>query len=56
MEAPAEELTAFCREQLARFKCPDSFEYGSLPRTATGKVQKFVLREREWVGRERRVN
>ena len=56
MEAPAEELTAFCREQLARFKCPDSFEYGSLPRTATGKVQKFVLREREWAGRERRVN
>jgi fatty-acyl-CoA synthase len=27
-----------------------------LPRTATGKVQKFVLREREWQGRERRVN
>jgi fatty-acyl-CoA synthase len=56
MEAPAEELTAFCREQLAGFKCPDAVEYGSLPRTATGKVQKFVLREREWAGRERRVN
>jgi fatty-acyl-CoA synthase len=55
-EAPAEELKAFCREQLAGFKCPDSVEYCSLPRTATGKVQKFVLREREWAGRERRVN
>jgi fatty-acyl-CoA synthase len=51
-----EELTAFCRAQLAGFKCSDSVEYGSLPRTATGKVQKFVLREREWAGRERRVN
>jgi len=56
MGATPAELAAFCREQLAGFKCPDSVEYGSLPRTATGKVQKFVLREREWVGRERRVN
>jgi fatty-acyl-CoA synthase len=56
MDASADELTAFCREQLAGFKCPDSVQYGSLPRTATGKVQKFVLREREWAGRERRVN
>jgi fatty-acyl-CoA synthase len=55
-EAPAGELAAFCREQLAAFKCPDSVEYCSLPRTATGKVQKFVLREREWAGRERRIN
>jgi fatty-acyl-CoA synthase len=55
-QAPAEELKALCREQLAGFKCPDSVEYCSLPRTATGKVQKFVLREREWAGRERRVN
>jgi fatty-acyl-CoA synthase len=56
MDAPAEELMAFCREQLAGFKCPGSVDYGELPRTATGKVQKFVLREREWQGRERRVN
>ena len=54
--ATAEELVAFCREQLAGFKCPDSVEFCSLPRTATGKVQKFVLREREWAGRERRIN
>jgi fatty-acyl-CoA synthase len=56
MEASPAELSAFCREQLAGFKCPDSIEYAELPRTATGKVQKFVLREREWAGRERRVN
>ena len=56
MDAEPGELTAFCRGQLAGFKCPDSVEYLELPRTATGKVQKFVLREREWEGRERRVN
>jgi fatty-acyl-CoA synthase len=55
-EVPAAELTAFCREHLAGFKCPASIEYGHLPRTATGKVQKFVLREREWAGRERNIN
>ena len=56
MDATPDELKAFCREQLAGFKCPDSVEYVELPRTATGKVQKFVLREREWEGRDRRVN
>jgi fatty-acyl-CoA synthase len=56
MDVPTGDLTAFCREHLAGFKCPDAVEYGTLPRTATGKVQKFVLREREWTGRERRVN
>jgi fatty-acyl-CoA synthase len=55
-DAPAAELIAFCREQLAGFKCPDSVEYCALPRTGTGKVQKYVLREREWAGRERRIN
>ena len=49
-------LIAFCREQLAHFKCPDSIEFGPLPKTSTGKVQKMVLREREWAGRDRRVN
>lgn len=42
-------LIAFCREQLSSFKCPTSVESReSLPRTATGKVQKFVLREPYW--------
>ena len=51
----AAEIIAFCRERLAHFKCPDVVEYGPLPKTSTGKVQKFVLREREWAGRENRV-
>jgi fatty-acyl-CoA synthase len=43
--ATAEELIAFCRERLARFKLPKTVVFGALPTTATGKIQKFVLRE-----------
>jgi fatty-acyl-CoA synthase len=53
--ARAEEIIAFCRERLAHYKCPDAIEFGPLPKTSTGKVQKFALREREWAGRETRV-
>jgi fatty-acyl-CoA synthase len=53
--ATEEEIIAFCRERLAHFKCPDAVKFSELPKTATGKVQKFVLREREWAGRERRI-
>jgi fatty-acyl-CoA synthase len=42
----ADALAIHCREQLAGFKVPKAFVFGELPRTATGKVQKFVLRER----------
>ena len=42
------ELRAFAREQLAHFKCPHSFTFVTdLPKTATGKIQKFVLRGRK---------
>jgi fatty-acyl-CoA synthase len=51
----ADELQAFCRERLARFKVPAAFEFDELPRTSTGKVQKFLLREREWEGREKAI-
>ena len=44
--ASADEIIGFCREQLARFKAPKSVVFGPLPTTATGKIQKFVLRER----------
>jgi fatty-acyl-CoA synthase len=54
--ATAEELIAFCRERLAHFKCPDAVEFGDLPKTSTGKVQKFVLREREWADQDRRIH
>jgi fatty-acyl-CoA synthase len=51
------ELIEFCRARLAHFKCPTSVEIRpSLVRTATGKLQKFKLREPYWAGRERRVN
>ena len=51
----AEEIIAFCQERIARFKAPKHVEFGELPKTATGKIQKYVLREREWAGREKRV-
>jgi len=44
--ATAEEIIAFCRERLARFKVPRTVLFGPLPKTSTGKIQKFVLRER----------
>ena len=53
--ASADEIIAFCRERLAHYKCPDAVEFAPLPKTSTGKVQKFALREREWSGREIRV-
>ncbi|MFT7476207.1 MAG: fatty-acyl-CoA synthase [Verrucomicrobiales bacterium] len=44
--ATEEEITAFCREQLAGFKTPKAVVFGELPKTSTGKIQKFILRER----------
>jgi fatty-acyl-CoA synthase len=53
----ARQLISFCRQHLAAFKCPASVELiSSLPRTSTGKVQKFLLREREWIGQEKRIH
>ena len=40
------EVIAWCREHLAHFKAPRTVVFGELPKTSTGKVQKFVLRER----------
>jgi fatty-acyl-CoA synthase len=55
-EATEDELIAFCRERIAKFKAPDAIEFRELPKTSTGKVQKFALREPEWAGHERRIN
>jgi fatty-acyl-CoA synthase len=52
----SEELISFCREQIAHFKAPSHVEFGELPKTSTGKVQKFVLRDREWAGHEKRIH
>jgi fatty-acyl-CoA synthase len=52
----AEDIITFCRERLAHFKCPKVVEFIALPKTATGKIRKNELREKEWSGREKRVN
>jgi fatty-acyl-CoA synthase len=45
-QASEAELIEFCRGHLARFKLPRAVVFGELPKTSTGKIQKFVLRER----------
>jgi fatty-acyl-CoA synthase len=55
--ATESELIEFCRERMAHFKCPKRVSFiESLPRTATGKIQKNQLRDRFWQGREKKVN
>jgi fatty-acyl-CoA synthase len=51
-----QDLIEFCRQNLARFKCPAVIEFGDLPKTSTGKIQKYVLRQKEWADREKMVN
>ena len=40
-----DEIIAFCRDNLAHYKCPRFVVFGDLPKTSTGKIQKFILRE-----------
>jgi len=54
--ATAAEIIEHVRSRIARFKAPRSVEFSELPKTSTGKIQKYVLREREWAGREKRIN
>jgi fatty-acyl-CoA synthase len=53
--ATGPEIIAFCRERLAHYKCPDVVEFGPLPKTSTGKIQKFVLRGREWASQDTQI-
>ena len=51
------ELIAYCKTRAAGYKAPRSVEFREdLARTATGKLQKFKLREEYWQGRDRQVN
>ncbi|MGN6242079.1 MAG: AMP-binding protein [Motilibacteraceae bacterium] len=51
------ELIAHCKARLAGYKAPTTVEFrDAIPRTATGKIQKFKLREQYWAGRDRQVN
>jgi fatty-acyl-CoA synthase len=55
--ATERDLIDHCRDRMAHFKCPTSVEVrDALPRTATGKLQKFKLRQPYWEGREKLVN
>jgi len=57
MTATEQEIIEFSRGHLAHFKCPTSIDFvDALPRTVTGKLQKFLIREQYWQGVERRVN
>ncbi len=51
-----EDIIEFCRENMARYKCPKSVAFGDLPKTSTGKIQKYILRQKEWEGHEKKVN
>lgn len=52
----AEELAAFCKETLAKYKCPRSFDFVSeMPRDPNGKLFKRKLRDPYWQGRERAI-
>jgi len=56
-EVSEEDLVSYCREHLAGFKTPTTIEIrDELARTATGKLQKFKLRQDYWVGKERPTN
>ncbi len=52
-----QELIDYCKSKVARFKAPSTVEFREeLARTATGKLQKFKLRQPYWEGRDRQVN
>jgi len=48
-------LIEHCRAHIAHFKCPVEVCFGPLPKTSTGKIQKFILREAAWAGFEKRI-
>ncbi|HEV7975393.1 AMP-binding protein [Amycolatopsis sp.] len=51
------EIIAHCKQRLAGYKAPTSVEFrAAIPQTATGKIQKFKLREQYWKGLDRKVN
>jgi acyl-CoA synthetase (AMP-forming)/AMP-acid ligase II len=49
------EIIEHVRGRLARFKAPKTVAFGELPKTSTGKIQKYVLRDAAWAGAERRI-
>jgi acyl-CoA synthetase (AMP-forming)/AMP-acid ligase II len=55
-EVTEADVIAHCKQRLAGYKAPTSVEFREeIPRTATGKIQKFKLRQPYWAGQERQV-
>jgi fatty-acyl-CoA synthase len=55
--ASGEEIIDHVRSRLAKFKAPDEVDIvEALPKTSTGKIQKYVLREQVWAGRDKKIN
>ena len=54
--ATADDIIEHCGTRLARFKVPKTIEFGNLPKTSTGKIQKYILRKREWAGHDKAIN
>jgi fatty-acyl-CoA synthase len=55
-QATAEDIIDHVRARLAHFKAPKLVEFRALPKTSTGKIQKFALRDQAWAGQERRIH
>jgi len=54
--ATEEDIVEHVRSKIARYKAPKAVEFvAELPKTSTGKVQKFELREQEWQGETSRI-
>ncbi len=55
-EVSEAELIAHVQRHIARYKAPKAIEFvAKLPRTSTGKIQKFELRDKEWAGHASRI-
>lgn len=54
-QATEHEIIEHVRGRLARFKAPKSIVFGDLPKTSTGKIQKFLLRDAAWAGTDKRI-
>jgi fatty-acyl-CoA synthase len=54
--ATADEVIAHVRDRIAHFKAPKHVAFGELPKTSTGKIQKYLLRSQEWGSRDKRIN
>jgi fatty-acyl-CoA synthase len=45
-QASEDDILRFCRDNMVRFKVPKTVVFGPLPKTSTGKIQKFILRQK----------